>query len=367
MTRSWFAVAALGPALFAGCGSHAASDAGPSPSPPPPSPTPFVASPPPVNFHGERVGSRFVYATKQDGARKVYVLRADTVNAVYTGASTGRSNFTNPHVVFYGDAGKRLTADAPAGTVVEKDKTGAAHRAARVGEALRRADGRGRRERRRADGRGRRLARPQRRGQDDHVLHGRRSRAARRRPRRARIAGAEIDLTGSPMYERARAGIGYLAQENSIFRKLSVGDNIRLIWEMNGVDRKEQERRLAGPARRVRAAEVRRRARRFALGRRAPAGRDRARDRDRARLLLLDEPFTGIDPIAVADIQAMIRQLRDRGLGVLITDHQVRETLAIVDRAYILNDGQIVVSGTASEVLSSAVARQFYLGEGFRL
>jgi LPS export ABC transporter protein LptC len=123
MTRSWFAVAALGPALVAGCGSHAASDAGPSPSPPPPSPTPFVASPPPVNFHGERVGSRFVYATKQDGARKVYVLRADTVNAVYTGASTGRSNFTNPHVVFYGDAGKRLTADAPAGTVVEKDKT----------------------------------------------------------------------------------------------------------------------------------------------------------------------------------------------------------------------------------------------------
>jgi lipopolysaccharide export system ATP-binding protein len=83
--------------------------------------------------------------------------------------------------------------------------------------------------------------------------------------------------------------------------------------------------------------------------------------------LLLDEPFTGIDPIAVADIQLMIRQLRDRGLGVLITDHQVRETLAIVDRAYILNDGKIVVSGNAQEVLSSPIARQFYLGEGFRL
>ena len=83
--------------------------------------------------------------------------------------------------------------------------------------------------------------------------------------------------------------------------------------------------------------------------------------------LLLDEPFTGIDPIAVADIQAMIRQLRDRGLGVLITDHQVRETLAIVDRAYILNDGEIVVSGTAQDVLDSPVARQFYLGAGFRL
>jgi len=83
--------------------------------------------------------------------------------------------------------------------------------------------------------------------------------------------------------------------------------------------------------------------------------------------LLLDEPFTGIDPIAVADIQAMIRQLRDRGLGVLITDHQVRETLAIVDRAYILNDGKIEVSGSADDVLASPVARKFYLGEGFRL
>jgi lipopolysaccharide export system ATP-binding protein len=83
--------------------------------------------------------------------------------------------------------------------------------------------------------------------------------------------------------------------------------------------------------------------------------------------LLLDEPFTGIDPIAVADIQAMIRQLRDRGLGILITDHQVRETLAIVDRAYILNDGRIEVSGTADDVLASPVARKFYLGEGFKL
>ena len=133
-------------------------------------------------------------------------------------------------------------------------------------------------------------------------------------------AGASRDITGAPMHERARAGIGYLAQENSIFRKLSVGDNLRLIWEMNGVEAGERE-----------------------------------------------EPFTGIDPIAVADIQAMIRQLRDRGLGILITDHQVRETLAIVDRAYILNDGKIEVSGTADDVLASPIARKFYLGEGFRL
>ena len=177
----------------------------------------------------------------------------------------------------------------------------------------------------------------------------------------------EINLSGRPMYERARNGIGYLAQENSIFRKLSVGDNIRLIWEQNGVPRIEQERRL--PA----LLEE------FGLRRFADARGDSLSGGERRRVeiaraiatepafLLLDEPFTGIDPIAVADIQAMIRQLRDRGLGVLITDHQVRETLAIVDRAYIMNNGRIEVSGTAQEVLDSPIARQFYLGEGFRL
>ena len=176
-----------------------------------------------------------------------------------------------------------------------------------------------------------------------------------------------IDLTGLPMYKRARSGIGYLAQENSIFRKLSVGDNIRLIWEMNGVSREEQERRLPALLDE------------FGLTDRVDARGDSLSGGERRRVeiaraiatepafLLLDEPFTGIDPIAVADIQLMIRQLRERGLGVLITDHQVRETLAIVDRAYILNDGKIVVSGNAQEVLSSPTARQFYLGEGFRL
>ncbi len=179
--------------------------------------------------------------------------------------------------------------------------------------------------------------------------------------------GHEIDLTGSPMYQRARSGIGYLAQENSIFRKLSVGDNIRLIWEMNGVPRSEQERRLPELLDE------------FGLARFIDARGDSLSGGERRRVeiaraiatepafLLLDEPFTGIDPIAVADIQLTIRQLRERGLGVLITDHQVRETLAIVDRAYILNDGEIVVSGNAEEVLSSPAARQFYLGEGFRL
>jgi len=180
-------------------------------------------------------------------------------------------------------------------------------------------------------------------------------------------AGGEVDLTAAPMYQRSRRGIGYLAQENSVFRKLSVGDNIRLIWEMHGVSTEDQEGRL-GPL-----------LEEFGLLHLIDARGDSLSGGERRRVeiaralatepafLLLDEPFTGIDPIAVADIQAMIKQLRDRGLGILITDHQVRETLAIVDRAYILNNGRIEVSGSAQEVLDSPVARKFYLGEGFRL
>ena len=191
------------------------------------------------------------------------------------------------------------------------------------------------------------------------------------RPDGGRVAlvhdGAAVDLTGKPMHVRARSGIGYLAQENSIFRKLSVGDNIRLIWEQNGVPHDERERRLPGLL-----EEFGLRAFIDARGDSLSGGERRRVEIARAlaiapAFLLLDEPFTGIDPIAVADIQAMIRQLRDRGLGILITDHQVRETLAIVDRAYILNNGRIEVSGTAQEVLDSPIARQFYLGEGFRL
>ena len=176
-----------------------------------------------------------------------------------------------------------------------------------------------------------------------------------------------IDLTHAPMYQRARSGIGYLAQENSIFRKLSVGDNIRLIWQQRGVSDEERERRLMplleefGLQRFVNA-----RGESLSGGERRRVEIARALATDPA-FLLLDEPFTGIDPIAVADIQVMIRQLRDRGLGILITDHQVRETLAIVDRAYILNNGKIEVEGSAQDVLNSPTARKFYLGESFRL
>ncbi|HEY8321872.1 MAG TPA: LPS export ABC transporter ATP-binding protein [Candidatus Baltobacteraceae bacterium] len=179
--------------------------------------------------------------------------------------------------------------------------------------------------------------------------------------------GGELDLTHAPMYRRARNGLGYLAQENSIFRKLSVGDNIRLIWEQHGVPRDEQDERL-GPL----LEEFGLRAFEHARADSLSGGERRRVEIARAlatepAFLLLDEPFTGIDPIAVKDIQDMIRQLRDRGLGVLITDHQVRETLAIVDRAYLMNEGAIVVSGTAHEVMASPVAREFYLGHEFRL
>jgi len=177
----------------------------------------------------------------------------------------------------------------------------------------------------------------------------------------------ELDLTHAPMYRRARSGLGYLAQENSIFRKLTVGDNIRLIWEQHGISREEQDHRL-GPL----LEEFGLRAFEHARADSLSGGERRRVEIARAlatepAFLLLDEPFTGIDPIAVRGIQDMVRQLRDRGLGVLITDHQVRETLAIVDRAYLMNEGAIVVSGTAHEVMESPVAREFYLGEDFRL
>jgi lipopolysaccharide export system ATP-binding protein len=179
--------------------------------------------------------------------------------------------------------------------------------------------------------------------------------------------GTSIDITHQPIHVRAHEGLGYLAQETSVFRRLSVADNIRLIWEQRGVDPQEQERRLpllleefGLDALATATAET------LSGGERRRVEIARAIATDPA-FLLLDEPFTGIDPIAVADIQEIIRLLRAKGLGVLITDHAVRETLAIVDRAYILNRGRIEVSGTASEVAESPVARQFYLGESFRL
>jgi lipopolysaccharide export system ATP-binding protein len=179
--------------------------------------------------------------------------------------------------------------------------------------------------------------------------------------------GSSVDITHQPMHLRAREGLGYLAQESSVFRRLSIEDNIRLIWEQRGVPRQEQDERLPDLLAEF-GLESLAHARTETLSggerRRVEIARAIATD---PAFLLLDEPFTGIDPIAVADIQEIIRLLKAKGLGVLITDHSVRETLAIVDRAYILNRGRIEVSGSAQDVADSPTARKFYLGESFRL
>ena len=175
------------------------------------------------------------------------------------------------------------------------------------------------------------------------------------------------DATGLPMYRRAALGIGYLPQETSIFRGLSVEDNIRAILEIAVPSAAERSRRLERLLTDF-GIEHLRRAPALALSggerRRVEIARCLASD---PRYLLLDEPFAGVDPIAVGDIRALVADLKKRGIGVLITDHNVRETLEIVDRAYILHDGRVIMSGTADEVVSDPDVRRVYLGEGFRI
>ena len=169
-----------------------------------------------------------------------------------------------------------------------------------------------------------------------------------------------------PMHRRARLGISYLAQEASVFRHMSVEDNLRLVWQEHGVPRKVQKERLEQLVEEFHLHKVTR-----SNGSTLSGGERRRVEIARAlavmpRFLMLDEPFTGIDPIQVAEIQEIIGRLRKRGLGVLITDHNVRETLAITDRAYIIRDGTILVSGDAPTIAASPLARQYYLGEKYQ-
>jgi lipopolysaccharide export system ATP-binding protein len=174
------------------------------------------------------------------------------------------------------------------------------------------------------------------------------------------------EVTGMPMHRRARQGIGYLPQEPSAFRRLSVEDNLRLIWQVHGLPAKEQKSRLEGLLEEYDLGRVRRsRALELSGGERRRLEIARALA-TRPAFLLLDEPFSGVDPIAVATIQEIIRTLRGQGLGILVTDHNVRETLAITDRAYIIREGRILVAGSAKEVANHPDARKYYLGEGFR-
>jgi lipopolysaccharide export system ATP-binding protein len=187
------------------------------------------------------------------------------------------------------------------------------------------------------------------------------------RPNEGRIFLDDTDVTRLPMYRRARLGIGYLAQESSIFRKLTVEENLKAILETLPLSRGERAARLEDLLEQLGLTHLRKhRADTLSGGERRRAEITRALVTEPA-FLLLDEPFAGIDPIAVQDIQGIVSRLRERGLGVLITDHNVRETLSITDRAYIMFEGKILTSGNAQELLENPEARRTYLGERFQL
>ncbi len=175
------------------------------------------------------------------------------------------------------------------------------------------------------------------------------------------------DITNYPMYRRARLGIGYLPQERSIFQGLNVEDNILAILEIVETDRSKRRERLEELLDEFSIAHLRRTPSIALSGgerRRCEIARSLAAD---PKYLLLDEPFPGIDPIAVGDIRELVIELKDRGIGVLITDHNVRETLQIVDRAYILHDGTVLMSGSADEVIVDEKVRRIFLGQEFRM
>jgi len=190
------------------------------------------------------------------------------------------------------------------------------------------------------------------------------------RPDGGKVCLDQIDITDLPMHQRARLGIGYLAQEPSIFRNLSVADNLLLVMQQTRVPSEEYDERLRDLLKEFRLETVAR-----TLGIQVSGGERRRTELARAiaagpegpKFLFLDEPFAGVDPIAVAEIQEIVAKLRDRDIGILITDHNVRETLRIIDRAYILSEGQILASGNAEDLYNNPLVREHYLGQSFSL
>ncbi len=176
------------------------------------------------------------------------------------------------------------------------------------------------------------------------------------------------DITDQPMYARAKLGVGYLPQEPSVFRKLSVADNLRLVLELRpDLDRDGRERELENLLDELQIGHVAGQAGASLSGgerRRVEIARALA---GKPRMILLDEPFAGVDPISVNEIQRIVTHLKDRGIGVLITDHNVRETLGICDRAYILADGAVLAQGAPADLLANPDVRRVYLGDDFRL
>jgi lipopolysaccharide export system ATP-binding protein len=177
----------------------------------------------------------------------------------------------------------------------------------------------------------------------------------------------DIDITNYPMYKRSQMGVGYLPQEVSVFRKLSVEDNIMAILEMTKLSKEERNNRLEELLTDFSLHHVRKN-----LGNRLSGGEKRRTEIARAlatnpKFVLLDEPFAGVDPIAVEDIQSIVSELKKRNIGILITDHNVQETLSITDRAYLLFEGSILKSGTAEELAADEQVRRVYLGQNFEL
>lgn len=187
------------------------------------------------------------------------------------------------------------------------------------------------------------------------------------RPTSGSVYVGDEEISNLPMYKRSRLGIGYLAQEASIFRKLSVEDNLRAILETTDMSKEDREAKLESLLDEFNVQHVRQR-----KGSELSGGERRRVEIARClavepNFILLDEPFAGVDPIAVADIQSIVSYLKQRGIGILITDHNVRETLSIVDRAYILSEGRILIEGDSRTIAESEVARKFYLGENFSM
>ncbi len=187
------------------------------------------------------------------------------------------------------------------------------------------------------------------------------------KPESGKVWCNEVDITEQPMYKRANMGIGYLAQEPSVFRNLTVEDNILAILEMRNISKNEMQETMEKLLEEFKLTHV---SKSFGYSlsggerRRVEIARTIANNPD---FILLDEPFAGVDPIAVEDIQQIIRYLKEKGLGILITDHSVRETLSITEKAYIMAQGQVLISGTPKEITENEMARKIYLGEGFKL
>lgn len=187
------------------------------------------------------------------------------------------------------------------------------------------------------------------------------------KPNSGKIFLDDMDITKEPMYRRAQLGIGYLPQEASVFRKLSIEDNLRAVLEMTKLSKKEQEAKVETLLDEFALHHVRKN-----LGDQLSGGERRRTEIARAlatdpKFILLDEPFAGVDPIAVEDIQSVVRTLKSKNIGILITDHNVHETLNITDRAYLLYSGSVIKSGTAEDLANDEQVRKVYLGQNFEL